>query len=271
MTQQKIWTPTGETRFGYKHLELSRGGPAAAYLPEHSHAEAQLSVRFGPGKSEGSPAPVEVNLYAPHQNHAAAWGNGWNVIVWRFSNLLLEQAADELSLRGRFEIIPVIAGRDGLFEAMGGALLGDFAPAVSGDGGLYLESMAAVLAGYILRRHCARRAYRIPANLLTGAQMRRVHAFIKERLECGFDVVELAHSAGLPPLLFAQRLRSTTGLAPWAYVQRYRTSMACRLLSNEGLSLAEVAHRLGFASQSHFTNAFRAQMRTTPGAYRKLL
>jgi AraC family transcriptional regulator len=270
MTSQNIWTPTHDTHFGYKHLELSRGGPAAAYLPEHSHPEAQISVRFGPESSGGRPAPVEVNLYAPHQNHAASWGDGWNVVVWRFSNLLLEEASDELSLRGRFEIVPVTCGRDAVFEAIGRTLLEDFAPARCG-GGLYFESMATFLAGYILRRHCDARVHRIPANQLTAAQMRRLHAFIHERMEHGFDIMELARSAGLPMQLFAYRLRLTTGLPPWAYVQRYRISMACQLLKNESVSLAEVAHRLGFSSQSHFTNAFRAQMRNSPGAYRKLL
>ena len=270
MAAAAIGRSTCETGFATKHLTLLRGGPAAACHPEHSHPEAQVSVRFGPkGKGKGRD-PVELNLYASHQSHSVRWNKGWHVVVWRVSHVLLEQAADELGVRGRIEVIPIDCGRDELLEAMGRSLLGDF-PSVGDGGPMFVGSMAAFLAGYLVRRHCDVRAPHARLGRLTEPEMGRLNAFIDERMETGFDVVELARWAGLPPQPFAERLRLTTGLAPWGYVQRYRISMACRLLKDGRISLAEIANRLGFASQSHFTNAFRSRMQMTPGAYRKLL
>ena len=266
MTSTSLWTPTRQTRFEARHLAVSRGGPAAAYLPEHSHPELQVSVRFR--SKAGGDAQPQVSLYAPHQPHSAAWSMGSEVLVLLLRKPLLDRAADELGIRGRFEIIPLNTGRDGLLEAMGRTLLDGF-PAEPDAGDLFFESMATFLAGYILRKHSDRPAHSTSLNRLSVEQMQRVRHFIQERIECGFDVRELARSAGLPPQQFAHRLRLTTGLSPWAYVQRHRISIACRLLRDQGLSLAELAHRLGFASQSHFTNAFRSVMRTTPGAYRR--
>ena len=40
------------------------------------------------------------------------------------------------------------------------------------------------------------------------------------------------------------------------------------LLRRTGIPLAEVAHRCGFADQSHMNRVFGARMGTTPGQYR---
>ncbi|KAA6459225.1 helix-turn-helix transcriptional regulator [Acidobacteria bacterium AB60] len=268
-TAQKCWTPTRETRIRTRRLELMRGGPVAAHLPEHSHAELQVSIRFlAPVVAKAD--PVEINIYAPHQSHSAGWGPGSRVVVFLLSQALLEETAEELSLRGRFEVLPLSRGRDALLESVGETLLPEFST-VRERGALYLDAVATFLAGYVLRKHSRERARPISSSRLSAAQMRRLHTFIDERMESGFDVLQLAGCAGLGPQEFAQRLRTTTGMAPWTYVQRYRITAACRLLKDRQLSLAEITHRLGFSSQSHFTNAFRSRMRTTPGLYRKLL
>lgn len=269
VTSKSIWNPTPETRVTTRDLAILRGGPAAACLPEHSHPELQVSVRFGPGNDADREGPVEVNLYAPRQGHVSEWNAGWRVIVWHLSGRLLEQAADELGSRGRFDVIPMSSGRDEMLEAAARMLAREFPPAPVSDS-LYFESMAGFLAGYLLRRHCDVRVRSVSAHRLAEGEMRRLHRFIHERIETGFDVSSLAVWMGMNAQEFSERLRLTTGLAPWAYVQRYRIAMACELLKKDRLSLAEVAQQLGFANQSHFTNAFRARMRMTPGAYRKL-
>src|SRR5262249_12785880 len=69
--------------------------------------------------------------------------------------------------------------------------------------------------------------------------------------------------------LYAESLANSMGLAPHQYVLEQRIDRAKTLLSETALSLTEIAYRLGFASQSHFTAVFRRLTSTTPEAYRK--
>jgi hypothetical protein len=53
--------------------------------------------------------------------------------------------------------------------------------------------------------------------------------------------------------------------------QAHRISRARNMLRNERTPIVEISNSLGFASQSHFTNAFRDNLGVTPNAYRNML
>ena len=91
-----------------------------------------------------------------------------------------------------------------------------------------------------------------------------IHAHLAEDL----SVDELAAAVALPVDRFARTFRTATGRAPYAFVLEQRVTRARSLLRTT-LSLAEVAHTVGFSSQSHFTTAFRKLTGLTPDAYRR--
>jgi len=170
---------------------------------------------------------------------------------------------------GRFEIRPMHARRDGLIEEMARTVLHEFR-APENMSRFYVDSVGHVLAGHILRRHCETQSHSKVVGHLNDKQLLALRRFIGERIESGFSASELAQAAGLGSQRFAQQLQMTTGFSPWRYVQTYRILMAQSMLRNPRVTIAEIANRLGFASQSHFTNAFRSKLGITPNAYRKL-
>jgi AraC-like DNA-binding protein len=265
----QIWRPTRKTSIALRGFAALYGGPAAAILPEHSHAEAQVTVRFASRATTDKLAPVHIDLWAPWQTHAGGWKDGWEVVVFHLSRQRLEEAAEELVPSGRFEIMPKIGQRDRLFEEMARTVLHEFRNRENMSR-LYLDSIGHVLAGHILRRHCETQSHMGFAGLLSDDQLLSLRRFIDEQIESGFSTSELAQATGLGPQKFIRKLRTTTGLSPWRYVQAYRVSVAQRMLRNPGVSIAEIANRLGFASQSHFTNVFRSKIGITPKAFRKL-
>ena len=56
---------------------------------------------------------------------------------------------------------------------------------------------------------------------------------------------------------------------PKVYIKELRLSTAYKLIQNTSLSYEDIALRVGYASVSHFSAAFRARYGVPPGAMRK--
>jgi len=83
------------------------------------------------------------------------------------------------------------------------------------------------------------------------------------------DVAALAGAASMPVRTFRRHFRASFGLSPHRWLAHRRIAKAQRLLRDRRLSLAEIALELGFASQAHFTDAFRQDIGVTPGRWRR--
>jgi AraC-like DNA-binding protein len=81
-------------------------------------------------------------------------------------------------------------------------------------------------------------------------------------------VADMARQVRLSPDRFALEFKEQTGQTPHQLVMALRLEHASDLLRGSRLSLAEVAHACGFASQQHLSNVMRKQFGVTPGQYR---
>ncbi|MFK3705483.1 AraC family transcriptional regulator [Raoultella sp. BIGb0138] len=78
----------------------------------------------------------------------------------------------------------------------------------------------------------------------------------------------LAKHAGMSRTSLAVRFREQMGMPPLAYLTRWRMYLARReLLAGE--AIAEVAMKVGYASESAFSSAFKRVMAVAPGYYRR--
>ena len=80
---------------------------------------------------------------------------------------------------------------------------------------------------------------------------------------------EMAALCGLSPSHFARKFRRSTGLSLQRFIMRRRLNMSLAMLQKSSDSLDDVATRLGFSSQSHFTRLFSSATGMTPAKYRK--
>ncbi|MDO8073022.1 AraC family transcriptional regulator [Janthinobacterium sp. SUN176] len=78
---------------------------------------------------------------------------------------------------------------------------------------------------------------------------------------------QLAEAAGLSPYQLIRAFRAATGLTPHAYQLNMHVNRARSRLQG-GTALAQLAHELGFADQSHLQRVFKAHAGITPGRYR---
>jgi AraC-like DNA-binding protein len=123
-----------------------------------------------------------------------------------------------------------------------------------------------LLLVHVLRAHVAD-AGRLPTGALRAAAdpnlsraLRLVHA------EPGrtWLLDDLARSAGMSRTVFAERFRAVAGITPMAYIARWRMLLAAQDLRQGGVSVDALAGRLGYASASAFSLAFKRLMGASP-------
>ena len=93
--------------------------------------------------------------------------------------------------------------------------------------------------------------------------------YMSEHLGEPLRVTTLAALANLSPAHFAVRFKEQTGCAPRDYLHLLRIHRACQLLRSSTLSVKEVAARLGYQDQFHFSRQFKAFQGVSPSEYRE--
>ena len=84
-------------------------------------------------------------------------------------------------------------------------------------------------------------------------------------------LAQLATEAGVHRVHLARTFRDHYGIPVASYARNIRVQSALRLLSNNDMSLAQLAATAGFSDQAHLTRTIRSKAGTTPGALRSML
>lgn len=83
-----------------------------------------------------------------------------------------------------------------------------------------------------------------------------------------WSVASLAREVAMSRSAFAARFTALVDEPPLAYLTRWRMHRAARLLRSDGLSVSEVAERVGYESAAALTKAFKRRYGMAPSAYR---
>ena len=90
--------------------------------------------------------------------------------------------------------------------------------------------------------------------------LRRIHAEYAEPLE----IKALADEAHMSLTVFHRRFKETTSTPPLQYLKAIRLHKARLLLEQEGESVGEAAHRVGYESTSQFSREFKRLFGRSP-------
>ena len=133
------------------------------------------------------------------------------------------------------------------------------------------STLAHLLARHVLREYAGVAVDHEPGHTrLPPATLRRVHDRIEACLGDVITLDELAAEAHLSTFHFARAFKASVGVAPHSFVTSRRMDRARQLLVQSGVTVEQVAIKVGFGNLSHFRRVFRAHVGTTPVEYRRL-
>jgi AraC family transcriptional regulator len=153
--------------------------------------------------------------------------------------------------------------RDPLAELLGRTLAG------SGNtrDGLYAESVGQTFVMHIARMELSRST----ASALPKWRLKRVQEYINAHLDETLSLADLAAVAGLSRMHFAGQFRAATGYSPHDYLLYQRIENAKSILSSTDMPLVEVALRVGFQAQPHFSTVFKRLTGQSPARWRRAI
>lgn len=137
-------------------------------------------------------------------------------------------------------------------------------------GTLFAESLKNLLTVHLLRRYCDAPAKKlvIARGALDAVKLKHVQDYIEEHLAEEIVIKDMAALIPMSQFHFARAFKAATGKSPHKYLTHRRIERAKMLLAVTKLPVAEVADRVGFSNQSHFTAHFRKVIGVTPKDYR---
>jgi AraC-like DNA-binding protein len=203
---------------------------------------------------------VLLNPGEIHDGEAFDANIGWDFRVFYLAAEVLEEAAKDLHGAG---------DRKGLFEesvitdpAMWRALL-DLHATLSGSDSL-LERSSSLFAGLtrLMSRSSSNRR-KVKATI-APLSLERAREYLQASWAKAVSLDELAEVAGLSRFHLLREFRKRYGLPPHAYQLQLRILRAKEMLFL-GMPPGDVALKVGFYDQAHFTHALKRYVGVSPG------
>ena len=232
--------------------------------------DCQLERRVDSGQLQRIHAGSgEVLIYPASSEHWIRWQQNAEFLLLFLDPALLTQTADELATRSTIELIgSKKETHDPLLQQIGLALKAEIDAETTAFSSLYAESLSRALSAHLLRRYTVwKPTMRDGIGNHTTPALRHVIAYIHDNLDQQLTLAELSFMADMSTYHFARTFKQVTGVAPHQYVLNARLERAKSLLLRGNVSIAEVAHTVGFFDQSHFTNYFKRLVGVTPQAF----
>jgi AraC family transcriptional regulator len=199
------------------------------------------------------------------------WGRCFkpsDILMVSFSSQLLNAAVADSVSSAKVELEGLQFTQDRKIRTIG-SLLETEVRAGCPTGRLYGEFLGMALAAHVLSNYAV-----FPAKNaeykggLPKYRLRHIVDYIQANLSADNSLQALADLAHLSPFHFCRLFKQSTGLSLHRYILQLRIEEAQRLLKKTTLAISDVANRLGFFDQSHFTMVFRKFVGTTPARWR---
>jgi AraC family transcriptional regulator len=255
------------------HPHMRKGEVAQRYNPHplllvRLGAQGRSRIRSGHSVFDLVLAPGQIDVFSAGFHMDYGW---WDCTPGEVLAVELDPERVHASLGEETEHVALttrLSVRDPILEALFTCIRRDV-DAGCASGRLFAEGLSLSLLARL--RECygsgeGKRTAPVFGKLSTR-QLQHTVAFIDANLAADLSVKVLAGQASMSPSTFARLFKSSVGATLHSFVISRRVRQAEILLAGP-MPLSEIALSVGFASQSHFTEAFRRRTGCTPSKAR---
>lgn len=242
-------------------------------FPKHSHEsyyiiglmEEGASYCYGPEKEESLAEAGDLFVINPGQVHSGVpVGNG--SVSYRMLSINRKRfAALGRNISEEEQPLPEFPLRFRAEAKLGELIRRTYALLDAGVSQMASEETILDLLAALLPHAYRDKTLRLPP-FTDHPGLRRAEELLSLDLEENLDLSTIAAEAAMSPYHFIRSFKRTYGLSPHKYRTQKRIGAAKAML-RLGVAAAEVAQRLGFYDQSHFSNAFHSYTGLTPRGY----
>lgn len=101
-------------------------------------------------------------------------------------------------------------------------------------------------------------------------QIEKICKYLENNFFRNIALDELSLLVGFNKYYLIRTFTKVKGISPHKYLETIRIEKSKKMLE-EGIPIIDVALRIGFADQSHYTNLFKALIGLTPRSYQKMI
>lgn len=218
--------------------------------------------RYGTTSAQG-----QSSLLLPRDQHWVAKHAGslkWRYITCELEHSVFARVLGEhigyFDLRPHFGPSPIAPG---LLER-----LGSVCQSPSEFPLVYAESLASMLVVELFRASATKPLPPRSTANVGSTRFKVVLDFIEQYLDRDIGLSELASLVGLSVTHFSHAFKSSYGVSPHRYISQRRIKRAQTLLRTTNDTIATIAARVGFSSQSRFSQVFASLVGSAPSASR---
>jgi AraC family transcriptional regulator len=256
------------------HPHMRKGEVAHRYNPHplllvRLRTHGRSRIRSGHSVFDLALAPGQVDVFSAGFPMDHGW---WDCTPGEVMAVELDPERVHSSLGEETECIDVmtrLAVRDPVLEALFTCMRREVDGGCS-SGRLFAEGLSLALLARLRGFYGTAKATR-PASVNRRLSTRQLHeaiGFIDANLGADLSLASLARQVSMSPSTFAKLFKASVGATTHSFVLSRRVLRA-EILLNGDASLSEIALSVGFASQSHFTEAFRRRTGRTPSRARR--
>jgi AraC family transcriptional regulator len=248
-------------------------GLAAHVVGTYYEAPSRRAWRNGRMHLKGMGRPGAFTIVPAHL------GGRWDIeaasplsYVFLSDRRLQEFSGQSFARGARVELLPRIGEPDPVAVHIM-RVLSRHAARPNRVAGMFLEQTLDLLCFHLLRAHSSlgRSAPPFRRRGLLPWQVRRVTAYMRDRLDRNISLGELAGLLDLSRFHFCTAFRLATGQTPHEWLTARRIDHARELLRNPDLRVTDIALAVGYGTPSAFTASFRKATGMTPTDFRRRL
>lgn len=238
------------------------------FIVAHLSNPCQLSSRWNGLERRSRSVPGNIMIMSAHQGSHWEWKGEIEELHIFLDPLVMSAAVQELGDRS-VQLLDGIGLTDMAIIDIALKINTELSqPGVCGS--LFAQSASHTLTLQLLRRHSTLSSNEMLDRLdLPAHRLRAALEYIEAHLCEDVSLDAIAAAANLSTFRFARGFRKATGQPPHQYVIGRRLERAKELLRTTEEEIGEVARRVGFASQSHFTAVFCRRCGLPPRRYRQ--